>query len=197
MKRAYSLLEIRSVDEKQRVIEGIASTPTPDVYDDIIEPRGAQFKLPLPLLWQHNAREPIGHVTEATVTDEGIRIRAEIARSDEPGKLKDRLDEAWQSVKIGLVRGLSIGFKPIEKAEIEGSWGYRYLKWLWLELSAVTIPANIEASMQTVKSFDRNPQGRSLVSPHVLHGPLPPGSRSISSPGASGNAVRNPTKPEE
>ena len=189
MNRAYSLLEIKSVDEETRTIEGMATTPSTDLYDDIVEPLGAQFKLPLPLLWQHKAGEPIGHVIKAVPTDKGIRVSAQIARSDEPGKLKDRLDEAWQSIKTGLVRGLSIGFKPIEKAEIEGSWGYRYIKWLWLELSAVTIPANIEASISTVKSYDRRGAlgARSLKPPtpqepsggRRIPGLLPKGARSI------------------
>lgn len=197
MKRAYSLLEIKAVDEEQRTIEGIASTPKTDLMDDIVEPKGAEFKLPLPLLWQHNAREPIGHVTAAKVSDRGIQIRAQLARIDEPGALKDRLDEAWQSIKSGLVRGLSIGFKSIESADIDGSYGRRFIKWLWLELSAVTIPANIEASIQTVKSCDRGPGGRSLTAPHASRGPLPSGARSLQSPGASGNALNDPTHPEE
>src|SRR5690606_30855986 len=53
-----------------------------------------------------------------------------------------------------LVRGLSIGFKSLEHTHIDGTYGMRFIKWLWLELSAVTIPANAEASIQTVKSID-------------------------------------------
>lgn len=193
MNRAYSLLEIRSVDEDQRIIEGIASTPKTDLMEDIVEPEGAEFKLPLPLLWQHNSREPIGHVTKATVTGAGIRIRAELARIDEPGRLKDRLDEAWHSIRTGLVRGLSIGFKPLETADIAGTWGQRMIRWLWLELSAVTIPANIEATITAVKSFDSASGGRSLATPRAPQGPLPPGARSLS-PGASG--THSPLKPE-
>jgi len=152
--RAYSLLTIKSVDDDQRVITGIATTPTPDRDGDIVESAGAQFHLPIPLLWQHNSREPIGEVFAAKVTTEGIEIKARIAQIEDAGKLKDRLDEAWQSLKAGLVRGLSIGFKSIEDADIKGTYGIRFLKWLWLELSAVTIPANAEASIQTVKSLD-------------------------------------------
>ena len=152
--RAYSLLEVKSVNEDARVITGIASTPETDRMGDIVEPKGAQFKLPIPLLWQHNSREPIGHVTKARVTDAGIEITAQITKFDEPGKLKDRLDEAWQSIKAGLVRGLSIGFQSIESARIDGTLGYRFIKWLWLELSAVTIPANGEATITAIKSLD-------------------------------------------
>ncbi|MCK2124409.1 phage major capsid protein [Pseudomonas sp. PNPG3] len=155
MNRAYSLLEIKAVDDDARVITGIATTPSPDRMDDVVEPKGAQFKLPIPFLWQHNHDQPVGQVTKATVTDAGIEVTVELARVDEPGTLKDRLDEAWQSIKAKLVRGLSIGFSPIESANIDGSWGRRFLKWEWLELSAVTVPANAGASIQTIKSIDR------------------------------------------
>lgn len=181
MNRAYSLLTVKAVDDDQRVITGIATTPTPDRVGDIVEPKGAEFKLPIPLLWQHNASQPIGHVTRAKVTSDGIEIVAQLAKVDEPGTLKDRLDEAWQSIKSGLVRGLSIGFKEIEAARIEQTYSFRYLKWLWLELSAVTIPANGEATIQTVKSIDtaqRAASGRKAavvarVTPVVSGSPKP------------------------
>src|SRR5678809_932759 len=116
MNRAYAILQIKSIDDETRVITGIASTMSPDRSGDIVEPSGAQFQLPIPLLWQHNSREPIGEVFAATVTPEGIEIQARLATVDDPGKLKDRLDEAWQSIKAKLVRGLSIGFTAIEEA---------------------------------------------------------------------------------
>ncbi len=152
--RAYSLLTIKSVDPEQRVITGIATSVTPDRMDDVMEPKGAQFKLPIPLLWQHDSRQPIGEVFAATVTGKDIQIQARIASIADPGKLKDRLDEAWQSITSGLVKGLSIGFSSIEHADIQGSYGLHFLKWLWLELSAVTIPANVDATILTVKSLD-------------------------------------------
>lgn len=154
LSRAYSLLTIKSVDDDERIITGIATTPEPDRYGDIVESKGAQFKLPIPLLWQHNAREPIGHVFAAKVTNDGIEIKARFVKIDEPGKLKDRIDESWQSVKSGLVSGLSIGFNAIESARIEQTFAYRFVKWLWLELSVVTIPANGDCSITAVKSLD-------------------------------------------
>lgn len=156
MHRGYSLLETKSIDEEKREIVGIASTPTPDRVGDVVEPKGAQFQLPVPLLWQHDHSQPIGHVTSAKVTPKGIEVTAKFTKVDEPGVLKDRLDLAWQSVKAGLVRGLSIGFKSLEHSRLDdGSGGVRFLKWLWLELSAVTIPANGECSIATVKTLDR------------------------------------------
>ncbi|HDY5286361.1 TPA: phage major capsid protein [Pseudomonas aeruginosa] len=153
--RAYSTLEVKALDDEKRVITGIASTPSPDRMQDVVEPKGAQFKLPIPFLWQHNHDEPIGHVTDAKVTQKGIEVSVQLTQVEEPGKLKDRLDEAWQSIKSGLVRGLSIGFSAKEFEQIPGSWGLRFLSWEWFELSAVTIPANAEATITSVKSIDR------------------------------------------
>lgn len=178
MKRAYSTLEIKAVEgggDKRR-FTGIATTPTADRVGDIVEPKGAMFKLPIPLLWQHDHRQPIGWVTSATVTAKGIEIEGEVADIPEDGKLKDRLQEAWQSIKHGLVRGLSIGFSPIESADIQGSWAQRFLKWEWLELSAVTIAANSEASIQTIKSIDTETRAAlGLTRKAVVRLDTPPG----------------------
>ena len=154
--RAYSVLTVTKSEESSdgRIIDGIATTPSTDRVGDIVEPLGASFTLPLPLLLHHDSTQPIGEVFYAKATKDGIRIKARIAQTTEPGTLKDRLDEAWQSVKIGLIRGLSIGFKAIEVADIQGTWGQRFTKWLWLELSAVTVPANQDASILAIKAID-------------------------------------------
>lgn len=188
--RAYSVLEIKAVDEEERVLTGIATTPATDRYDDIVEPKGAQFTLPIPFLWQHQHAAPIGHVVGAKVTEAGIEVSVKLAKVDEPGKLKDRLDEAWQSIKAGLVRGLSIGFQAIESTDIQGTWGRRFTKWDWLELSAVTIPANAEASIQSVKSFDQQQRAASGQSVQRVVRVTPPG--------ASGNppAAKAKTTPK-
>lgn len=172
MNRAYSLLELKALDDDKRILTGVATTPTTDRMDDIVEPKGAVFKLPLPLLWQHRHDQPIGNVTKATIKPNGIEVVAEIAHVEQPGSLKDRLDEAWQSIKAGLVRGFSIGFFALESADIEGSWGRRFTKWEWLELSAVTVPANAEATIQSIKSIDaaiRHGRGIPLVSARKAH----------------------------
>lgn len=155
MKLAYSLLNIKSIDEEQWIIEGIATTPAPDRVDDIVEPKGAQFTLPVPFLWQHYREKPIGSVIEATVMDEGIKVKVQLVKPSEVEsvELKELLQKAWDSIKTGLVRGLSIGFGAIEFVEIAGTWGIRYTKWDWRELSAVTIPANQEATITSVKSL--------------------------------------------
>lgn len=156
MKKAYSLLQVKSFDAEERIIKGIASTPSPDRSDDIVDPNGAKFALPIPFLWQHMHSQPIGQVTEAVVTDKGIEVTVQIAKIEEEGKLKDRVDEAWQSIKSGLVRGLSIGFRGIEVEDIPRSWGLHFKQWEWFELSAVTVPANSEASITEIKTISKS-----------------------------------------
>lgn len=156
--RAYSTLEIKAATEEggKRRFTGIASTIATDRMGDVVEPKGASFKLPIPLLWQHNSHEPIGWITAARVTDKGIEVDGEVATipEDPEGDLSKQLKKYWQQMKSGLVRGLSIGFNAQETARIEGTYGYHILKWLWLELSAVTIPANEQATILAIKSAD-------------------------------------------
>lgn len=155
MDRVYSLLTIKSINEDQRIIEGIASTPSTDRMGDIVEPMGASFRLPIPLLWQHDTGQPIGEVIAAQPNEKGIPFSARVAKIGEPGVLKDRIDSAWQALKYELVRGLSIGFKPLESARIKDTWSEHYTKWEWLELSCVTLAANSEASITAIKSADQ------------------------------------------
>lgn len=176
--KAYSILEVKAVSETERVIEGIASTPKPDRVKDVVEPLGAKFALPMPLLWQHDAGQPVGNVEFAKPTKDGIPFKARIAKIDEPGELKNLVDKAWQAVKAKLVRGVSIGFKILDH-EIMKSGGWRIKEWEWLELSLVTIPANAEATIQTIKSFD----ARSLAASGRKR------SSSNPFPGASGQSI--------
>lgn len=153
MNRAYSTIDIKSVSDGDRVITGIATTPTPDRMGDVVEPLGAEFATEVPALWQHMHDQPVGHVRFGKPTAQGIPFTMTLAKSDEPGALKDRLDEAWQSVKLRIVRAVSIGFRAIEYALMEGG-GVRFLKTEILELSLVTVPANADCTITSIKSID-------------------------------------------
>lgn len=153
MNRAYSLLTLKGVDDERRIITGIATTPAVDRVGDVIDPLGVKFKNPLAFLWQHQADKPIGTVKFDKPTKDGITFTAEMPTTDEPGTLKDRLDEAWQSMKLGLVRAVSIGFRPIEYSFLDAG-GIHFQEIEVFELSAVTIPAQAEALISAVKSFD-------------------------------------------
>lgn len=153
MNRAYSILEVKAVDDDKRIITGIATTPTPDRMGDIVEPLGIEYTNPMPLLWQHRSSEPVGQVTFRKPTKDGVQFEARMPKVDEPGTLKDRIDEAWQSVKLGLVRAVSIGFRSLENSFMKEG-GIRFIRSEVLELSLVTIPAQAEATIQTIKSID-------------------------------------------
>ena len=146
-------MTVKSVDEEKRIITGIATTISPDREDDIVDPLGAKFTLPIPFLWQHDHSRPIGEVIAATVTDKGIEVEVQIAQIHEQGRLKERIDEAWQAINSGLVKGLSIGIRGKEYNYIDGSIGVHFKEWDWYELSAVTIPANMEATITAVKKL--------------------------------------------
>ena len=151
--RAFSVLTIKSADDDARVIRGIATTPTVDRVGDIIEPLGVKFANPISLLRQHKHDQPIGSVVFEEPTAKGIAFEATLAKLDEPGTLKDRLDEAWHSIKLGLVRAVSIGFRPVEYSYMENG-GVRFTETEVYELSAVTIPANSDAIISQIKSID-------------------------------------------
>lgn len=153
MNRAWAVLEIKEIGENpdgEMTISGMASTPTTDRMDDVVDPMGAKFALPMPLLWQHNADMPIGLVTLAKPNKTGIPFSATVARAG----VTAFIDNARALLKAGLVRGVSIGFRALESEPIKNTYGLLFKQWEWLELSAVTIPANAEATITTIKSID-------------------------------------------
>ncbi|ENE7135447.1 phage major capsid protein, partial [Escherichia coli] len=155
LKRACSLLTVKSFSEDERVITGIASTPSPDRDGDILEPEGAEFGSTIPFLWQHDHSRPVGQCTVRRVR-EGLEITAMLVKPEPgmPSQMAARLDEAWAAIKTGLVRGLSVGFRPHEYTYLDGG-GLHFLRWELMEVSAVTVPANAECTIRTIKYFDR------------------------------------------
>ena len=162
VQRAYSLFEVKALDDSRRVFRGIATTPATDRMGDTIDPLGATFKNPLPLLHQHNHNEPIGLVRFDNPTAKGIEFEAEIPVIEEAGPLKDRVDTAWAEIKHGLVRAVSIGFRAIKYA-FRDDGGIDFQETEIYELSSVTVPANAQAIISAVKSMDGRPLSQDLI----------------------------------
>ena len=78
MDRAYSLLEIKSVEPERRTFAGIASTPELDRQGDMVDPAGVRFRNPVPLLYHHDPTQPIGTAI-LTATPDGILFEATLA----------------------------------------------------------------------------------------------------------------------
>lgn len=183
--RVWSRLEIKSIDEEQRIIEGIASTPSTDLMDDIIDPMGGEYTVPMPFLMDHGENgsdDSVGHVIWAKPTKEGIPVRIQILRSP----ILPALDRAWEKIRLKLVNGLSIGFQPLEYEPIKGTFGYLYKRWKWLELSAVVVAANPDCSITSIKSFDI---ARRAASGHTQRGVV---RLDKSTPGVSGKQLNLP-----
>ncbi|WP_286902093.1 phage major capsid protein [Vreelandella sedimenti] len=156
--KAYSILTVNKqyIDSEtdERVITGIATTPAADRVNDVIVPQGVTFNNPLPLLWQHDHSKPVGTVYFEEPTEQGIKFVARIANIEDEGTLKDRCNEAWQSVKAGLVRGVSIGYRAIGAIVHIANGGILYTSTEVFELSLVTIPCNSDATIELIKSLD-------------------------------------------
>ena len=165
--RAYALLQVKSFDAARRTFTGIATTPTPDRSGDIVDPLGVTFRNPLPLLLHHDKTKPVGSVVFDAPTAAGITFTASIPEVAEAGALKDRLDEAMQSVGAKLFGGVSIGYRILRDgaARIANSAGLLLKRIEVCELSLVTVPSNSEATILSIKALD---------APHLAASGLPP-----------------------
>lgn len=153
-------LELRAVSDAG-VIEGYASVFNEITsYGEIMAPGSftrtlAAWKAkgrPIPVLWQHDAWEPVGVTTEIAEDDKGLRIKAQLVTEVQ------RAREAHALAKAGALGGLSIGFS-IPALASDGQpaviWDeeqrvevFREVK-LW-EYSMVTFPSNEAATIDKV-----------------------------------------------
>jgi HK97 family phage major capsid protein/HK97 family phage prohead protease len=158
METGYALLEVKSVETDRRTFAGIASTPELDRQGDSVDPAGVSFRESIPLLFHHDRKQPIGTV-RLTKRADRVMFEATIPAVDEPGVLKDRVDEAWQSIKAGLYTGVSIGYRILDGgvAYLKGG-GRQLLKTEICELSLVAVPSNANASILLVKSLAAPPR---------------------------------------
>lgn len=153
--RAWSLLQIKQVNDELRVVEGIATTPTVDRVGDIVDPMGAVFRGPVKLHLYHKHDLPVGLVTFGKPTKAGIPFSASIPDVREEGTVRERVNEAWHSVKYKLLDAVSIGFSILEDGvEVKADGGYHFKRWEMLELSLVGVPANPDAVVTAFKSAD-------------------------------------------
>ncbi len=146
------VFEVKALDELG-AFEGYASVfGVVDGFDDVVA-RGAfaaslarrQGGKGVRLLWQHDAREPIGAWDEIVEDDRGLFVRGRLLLDVRRGA------EAYALLKAGAMDGLSIGYTPVEAARDPES-GLRTLTEvdLW-EISLVTFQACPGAAVSAVK----------------------------------------------
>lgn len=127
-----------------KVFTGYASVfNCPDLYGDVVLP-GAFYQTlkqgslkDVKLLWQHDAKKPIGVFTKLEETVNGLMVEAKIFTDLRLGR------EAIKLIELGIVDGLSIGYEIVDSFY---AGDIRYIKQakLW-EISIVTFPANKKA----------------------------------------------------
>ena len=147
-------LEIKAVQEDGFFSGYGAVFGNVDWYNDVILP-GAfakslekwaeKNKMP-PVLWNHNDGEPIGVYTNIYEDSKGLFVEGRLLIDDVP-----RAKSTHALLKAGAIDGLSIGYKT-KKANQQTN-GIRELIELDLgEISIVTMPANEESLITSVKS---------------------------------------------
>ena len=119
-----------------------------DLAGDVIEPgaftKTLQENKVIPILWQHKQDEPIGVTTEIMQDDYGLHVKGQLNLNTTRGR------EAYELLKQGAIKGLSIGYETVKETWINGIRHIKEIR-LW-EYSLVTFPANVEARVVAVKS---------------------------------------------
>jgi HK97 family phage prohead protease len=152
--RINKLIDIQNLEVKQEndemIIEGYASTfGNADSYNDIMV-KGCFANLDaskVSFLYQHDMGKVLGPIKQLYVDEKGLFISAKISNTE-----KGR--DYYTLCKDGAIRSFSIGF-TINKGGYEYKDGIRYIKSvkLW-EVSLVSIPANDQAEIYSVKGLD-------------------------------------------
>lgn len=134
-------------------IEWYASTKDKDRGHDIVDPQAFKNALDLYMtnpivLLQHNMEKPIGVITEATIDDNGLYVKARITQD---------VDWVISAIKNGVLRAFSIGYKILDSEFLEeqtadGRDYANIIKDLKLfEVSVVSVPMNPYSLMKSMQ----------------------------------------------
>ncbi|MBB5046160.1 HK97 family phage prohead protease [Rhodopseudomonas rhenobacensis] len=119
----------------------------PDRVGDMIEKGAfASAAVPIPMLFGHDANDPVGAWDVATEKADGLHLKGRLLVDDLP-----RAREVRALVKAGAVRGVSIGFVT-RKARARAGGGRTISQLELLEASLVAIPMHPGARITSAKS---------------------------------------------
>jgi HK97 family phage prohead protease/HK97 family phage major capsid protein len=147
-------------------MEFVMSDETQDRMQDIILSDGwdlASFKKNPIALFGHRSDFPIGKWSNLRVEKKQLRGHLELA----PAGTSERIDEIRKLIEAGILRAVSVGFRPIEKQPIDDKadedWGpFKFTKQELVETSLVSVPANPNA-LAVAKSLKISPETQQLV----------------------------------
>ncbi|RJX18952.1 MAG: HK97 family phage prohead protease [Desulforudis sp.] len=131
----------------------------PDTYGDIVDAgafaetlaKGGRNGTGVAMLWQHRSDEPLGVWDEIVEDKKGLKVSGRLAMATQRGR------EAHELMKMGAIRGLSIGYDALDfyyETPKGNDQKIRHLKKveLW-EISPVTFPALTRAQIAVVKGL--------------------------------------------
>jgi len=136
-------------------LEFVLSDATVDRYGDVVEPDGwdlKNFKKNPIALFSHNGSFPIGRWSDLRVEAGKLIGRLNLAKRG----TSYRLDELIGLVEQGILRAVSVGFRPLKSEPLDAEKPYgpqRYLRQELLETSLVSVPAN-PAAIALAKSLN-------------------------------------------
>lgn len=145
--------ELKGLDEDGRFAGYASVFGVRDDYADVVAEGAfarslatarANGQMPA-MLWQHDARCPIGVWTEIAEDSAGLKVSGKLAVGTQAGR------EAYELLRLGAINGLSIGYVTVS-SEFAPQQRQRVLTEidLW-EVSLVTFPANPQARVTRVK----------------------------------------------
>lgn len=140
--------ETKMLADDAGAISGLAwKFGVPDrVGDDILPKAFTGARMPIPMLFAHDANDPVGTWDIATEKADGLHLTGKLLVDDVA-----RAREVRALVQSGAVRGISIGF--ITKAASPRTGGGRTIKSLeLLEASLVVLPMHPSARVTSAKS---------------------------------------------
>lgn len=119
----------------------------PDRVGDMILPGAFKSaRPPLPILFAHDPKQPVGAWTDIIETPEGLQAKGHLLINDVP-----RAREVHALVKSGALRGVSIGFQTKAATPRRGR-GREITALDLVEISLVTVPMHPGARVTSSKS---------------------------------------------
>lgn len=140
------------------------SDETPDRMGDIVSANGwdlTNFRRNPIALWNHLSSHPIGVWENLRVEETSLRGDLRLA----PKGTSERIDEIRKLVEAGILKAVSVGFRPITSQPRkmgEKHIGEHFLKQELVETSLVSVPANPNA-LAIAKSLDISSDTLELV----------------------------------
>jgi HK97 family phage prohead protease/HK97 family phage major capsid protein len=135
--------------EQVQGTEFVLSDETFDRMGDTIESAGWElenFKKNPIALFNHNPHFPVGKWNDVKIDAEGKKLKSHLQLA--PKGTSPRIDEIRSLIEAGILRAVSVGFRPIDSIPLnpKDPWsGMKFTKQELVEASLVSVPANPNA----------------------------------------------------